>query len=325
MWDNIAGHRRQKEFLERYLQAEERPHAMLFSGAAGLGKRQLALEFASTLLCLNGKGGDSCESCRLFAGGGHSDFIQVDIEEGYKNIRIEQIKELTGKAAFAPVLSKFKVCIISDADKMTAEAANSFLKLLEEPPEGWVIILLAESADKMLSTILSRVICLRFYGLEAALLQKLLQDKGVPDGEAAVLALMSEGSPGTALALREQDVFEVRKQAAAFLEALPLKMPMNYLDGRAWLSYEAPQAMLFVRTLQLLLRDMLLGLAGAGKNFYNCDMQEELEELRRGWNIKGLQQALQAVNEAYAALAGSAGAKLVLEAAALKIDKLYKE
>lgn len=325
MWDNIAGHRRQKDFLARYLQAGERPHAMLFCGAAGLGKKMLALDFARTLLCLNGKGGDGCESCRLFKGGGHPDFIITEIEEGYKNIRIEQIKELTEKAAFAPVLSEFKVCIINGADKMTAEAANSFLKLLEEPPESWVIILLAEAEEKMLSTILSRVICLRFHGLEEGQMLRLLQERGVPESEARVLARMGEGSPGAALSLKEQDVFEVRRQAAAFLEALPLKMPVNYLDGRAWLAYEAPKAMLFVRTMQLLLRDMLLGLAGAGKNFYNCDMEAELEELRLGWNIRKLQLALQDVSKAYSALEGSAGAKLVLESMALKIDKLYKE
>ena len=62
MWDNILGHAKQKEFLQRYLQAQERPHALLFVGAEGLGKKQLALAFAKALLCANHTGSDHCEA-----------------------------------------------------------------------------------------------------------------------------------------------------------------------------------------------------------------------------------------------------------------------
>lgn len=65
MWDNVVGHEAQKQYLQRYLKAQERPHALLFSGPDGLGKRQLALEFAKTLLCATHTGTDNCKACRL--------------------------------------------------------------------------------------------------------------------------------------------------------------------------------------------------------------------------------------------------------------------
>ncbi len=330
MWESVLGHEQNKEFLQNFLKTQARPHALLFCGAEGLGKKKLALEFAKTLLCLNGKGEDSCESCRLmnFADGNvsHPDFIFVEKLEGKRDIIIDQIRELIKQAAFAPVLSKNKVCIIDGADIMNEASANSFLKLLEEPPEGWVIILLASNEEKLLSTIMSRVVKLRFNPVLVAQVEKLLVERGVKHAEAEVLARISEGSVGGALNLHEQEALEYRQTALAFLEALPLPMPMNYVAGRAWVEkYELEEAVLFVKLLQLLLRDMLLIKTGVTAELYNCDVQENLQTLSTGWKPQGLKQALLATNDAYKALVSSVGRKLVLENLVMKIDKSRKE
>lgn len=147
MWEHIIGHTEQKKFLQNYLQAKERPHALLFSGAAGLGKRTLALEFAKALLCFQHNGTDGCEACRLMnlqdGNLSHPDFVLVQHEWDDKKDRlrdtiiIDQIRELTAKTALAPVMSPTRVCIVEDADTMVPAAANAFLKLLEEPrPAG---------------------------------------------------------------------------------------------------------------------------------------------------------------------------------------------
>lgn len=329
MWDNVLGHLAQKQFLQNYLRAGERPHALLFCGASGLGKELLAMEFAKSLLCLNHAEADACESCRLFNlqdnSFAHPDFIRIGIEDGYKSIRIEQIKELISKTAFAPVLSETKVCLIRDADKLTIDAANSLLKLLEEPPAGWVLIMLAQAEDKLLPTILSRVVSLRFQPVDEALVMEVLAKEDVPEEKACVLSRFAEGSVGEALRLWKQDVFEYRVQAKAFLEALPLAAPFSYLAGRTWLEkYERPEAVLFVRLLQLFLRDMLFIKLEAGARLYNIDVADELVNESRTWGITGLKEALEAVDEAYRALESNVGIKLTLEAMALKIDNAYK-
>lgn len=330
MWDSVLGHEQNKEFLQSFLKAQARPHALLFCGAEGLGKKKLALEFAKTFLCLNGKGNDGCEACRLlnFADGNvsHPDFIMVERLPEKRELLIDQMRDLAKQAAFAPVLSKNKICIVEDADTMKEAAANSFLKLLEEPPEGWLIILLASSEDKLLSTILSRVVKLRFNPLTVADVKQLLLARGVDEAESEVLARISEGSIGAALNLHQQQALEYRQTAISFLEALPLELPLNYLAGRAWVEkYERSEAILFVKLLQLLLRDMLFVKVGMTANLYNCDMQENLVVLSDGWQPQGLKQSLAAVNDAYKALETSTGVRLVMENLALKIDTFRKE
>lgn len=329
MWDSILGHEQNKEFLKKYLQAESRPHALLFCGAEGLGKRALAQQFAKTLLCLHEDGMDGCESCRLlnFADGNisHPDFLLLAPEEDSRNIKIEQVKEIIRQSAFAPVLSKYKVCIVDGADKMTVDAANSFLKLLEEPPQGWVIILIATAENALLSTILSRVVRLRFNPVDVALVKQLLQKQQLTEQEAEVLARVSEGSAGTALALSEQQFFDCRKQALALIEAFPLPSAFNYLGTFNMPDKDYSQAQLFIKALQVLIRDMLLLKIAASADLYNTDLSDELRELAAGWQPRQLRGALRKIDDAYKALTESAGIKLTLEAMALQIDILRKE
>ncbi|MBQ9763626.1 MAG: DNA polymerase III subunit delta' [Phascolarctobacterium sp.] len=330
MWDSVLGHEQNKEFLQNFLKAQARPHALLFCGAEGLGKKKLALEFAKSFLCLNGVGNDGCEACRLlnFADGNvsHPDFIMVERLPEKRELLIDQMRELIKQAAYAPVLSKNKICIIEDADTMREAAANSFLKLLEEPPDGWLIILLASSEDKLLTTILSRVVKLRFNPLAVADVKQLLVERGIADQESEVLARISEGSVGAALNLHQQQALEYRQTAISFLEALPLEMPLNYLAGRTWVEkYERSEAILFVKLLQLLLRDMLFVKIGMTANLYNCDLQEILTALCGGWQPQGLKKALAAVSDAYKALNTTTGVKLILENLAMKIDNFRKE
>lgn len=341
MWEHIIGHTEQKKFLQNYLQAKERPHALLFSGAAGLGKRTLALEFAKALLCFQHNGTDGCEACRLMnlqdGNLSHPDFVLVQHEWDDKKDRlrdtiiIDQIRELTAKTALAPVMSPTRVCIVEDADTMVPAAANAFLKLLEEPPAGWVIILLAANVNRLLPTIMSRVVQLRFQAIEPQLVEQALQARQIEPAKAAVLARISEGSIGLALNLAaangQLDVFECRKQAATFLEALPLAMPMNYLAGRSWLDkkVQREQALLLVQLWQLLLRDLMMCNLQLYDRIYNIDLLDELKSQSSGWQLSALKQALVIVQEAYDALVSSVGMKTALETMALKIDKIYKE
>jgi DNA polymerase-3 subunit delta' len=152
MFDQIVGHQQNKEFLARFLNREERPHALLFYGPEGIGKCLLAKEFARAFLCLGSPQGEKpcnhCESCRLlnFETGNfaHPDYLYFDPmtdEEQEKKktkiISVSQIRNLIKQSAFGPTLSKQKICIVNEADTMNTEAANSLLKLLEEPPDKW--------------------------------------------------------------------------------------------------------------------------------------------------------------------------------------------
>ena len=330
MWDSVVGHEQNKAFLANFLTAQARPHALLFSGGEGLGKKQLALAFAKTLLCLHQRGEDGCESCRLlnFREGNfsHPDFILLQRYEDKTEILIEQIRNLISQAAFAPVLSSHKVCIIEDADKMNINAANSFLKLLEEPPAGWVIILLATKEEALLPTILSRVVTLRFHPVSLVEVEEHLARLGIGQAQAQVLARLSEGSIGLARRLQDEDVWDYRKVAWKLIQALPLSTPLNYIAEVQWVEkYTRQEALLLLKLLQLLLRDMLFVRSGLRFNLYNCDWQQDLTEQAQQWSLSGLTRALKVVNGAHRALQSNAGVKLVLEACVIQIDTIRKE
>ena len=343
MWDKVLGHTQIKDFLASYIEREERPHALLFSGAEGLGKRKLALEFARSLLCFKHSEGDGCDACRLMnlddGNLSHPDFLHIVREEDpkthrLKDLSIDQMRDLVSKSAFAPVMSPVKVCLIEDVDKMGEPAANSFLKLLEEPPQGWVFILLATSPDRLLTTILSRVVHLRFHSIPLPLVEKTLAaydfaDSGMPPiapEQLPVLARLSEGSLGLAVQYYEQQIFSYREQAYAFLEALPLTSPVGYLTGRVWVEkYERPEALLFVQVLQLLFRDLLTCKLQVNTELYNCDLESSIMDLAHKWKTKNIKKALEVVQDTYVALVTNVGMKLAMEAMALKIDKISKE
>lgn len=331
MWDEVLGHQQNKEFLQKLLKPGSRPHALLFYGMGGIGKKMLALHFAKTFLCKSAdkKPCGICESCRLmdiennsFA---HPDFYLLTAEEAGKDIKIEQVKEMAKQAAFAPVLSEHKVCIIDDAGQMTAEAANSLLKLLEEPPPGWLFILITQQAERLLPTVLSRVVRLRFDAPDNSAVQQILKAKGITQNT-QVLAALAGGSPGRALSYNQADIFAIRREALDLLKKLPLQNPFGYIAALGWgEKYDRAAALLLTEQFIYLLRDVLLVQSGAGGQVYNTDIMAGLDGIAADWPLHTARQGVNAAQEAWQNINKNVSAKNVLEALVLKLDLLRKE
>lgn len=331
MWDEVLGHQQNKEFLQKLLKPGSRPHALLFYGMGGIGKKMLALHFAKTFLCksVSKKPCGICESCRLmdiennsFA---HPDFYLLTAEEAGKDIKIEQVKEMAKQAAFAPVLSEHKVCIIDDAGQMTAEAANSLLKLLEEPPPGWLFILITQQAERLLPTVLSRVVRLRFDAPDSSAVQQILKAKGITQNT-QVLAALAGGSPGRALSYNQADIFAIRREALDLLKKLPLQNPFGYIVALGWgEKYDRAAALLLTEQFIYLLRDVLLLQSGAGGQVYNTDIMAGLDGIAADWPLHTARQGVNAAQEAWQNINKNVSAKNVLEALVLKLDLLRKE
>lgn len=331
MWDEVLGHQQNKEFLQKLLKPGSRPHALLFYGMGGIGKKMLALHFAKTFLCKSAgkKPCGICESCRLmdiennsFA---HPDFYLLTAEEAGKDIKIEQVKEMAKQAAFAPVLSEHKVCIIDDAGQMTAEAANSLLKLLEEPPPGWLFILITQQAERLLPTVLSRVVRLRFDAPDTSAVRQILKANGITQN-AQVLAALAGGSPGRALSYNQADIFAIRREALDLLKKLPLQNPFGYIAALGWgEKYDRAAALLLTEQFIYLLRDVLLLQSGAGGQVYNTDIMAGLDGIAADWPLHTARQGVNAAQEAWQNINKNVSAKNVLEVLVLKLDLLRKE
>lgn len=136
------------------------PHAILLQGIHGLGKFAFAEKLVASLLCLNlsadAESCGQCHSCELLRAGSHPDHLVVKPEDAGKAIKVDQIRELKEKQTLMSKVSIAKVVLISPADAMNINAFNSLLKLLEEPQQNTVFILITEKPQRLPITIRSR-------------------------------------------------------------------------------------------------------------------------------------------------------------------------
>jgi len=173
------------------------PHALIFTGPRGVGKFSTAILFAAALFCPAGEP-DGCPSCLKAARGVHPDLHVVEAEGNL--IRIDQMRVLEKDLNKKPAEAKRKVAVIDEAQLMNQEAANTFLKTLEEPPPETYIILVAESKEALLPTVVSRCHEVRFSALGKKDIEDfLVRREGLGRAEAERLARLSGGIFGRAL------------------------------------------------------------------------------------------------------------------------------
>ncbi len=204
--DVLAGQEHVRRMLERGLGTGRLGHALLFSGPRGLGKAEAAVALARASCCSDPERGGAlggcgaCVPCRQVAEGGHPDVRWVAPSPG--SIRIEQVREVIREACLRPFSGRGRVFIFRDADRLTEEAANALLKVLEEPPEGTRFILLTAVPGAVLPTIRSRCQELAFRPLAPEAVAALLGERqGLAGEEALRLAALAGGNPGLALEL----------------------------------------------------------------------------------------------------------------------------
>jgi hypothetical protein len=150
------------------------------------------------------------------------DFTEIrpeDEESGSKALKVDQFRELKASMGFGAHEGSYRVILIPNADRMTAQAANSVLKLLEEPPAGWIFFLTASDPTLVLPTVLSRCQALRLRPFPASTIESLLVDSGVARERARVCAMLSQGSWGKAAALSNDEVFASREHLLGFLKS----------------------------------------------------------------------------------------------------------
>lgn len=199
MWQT-HGHQKQKEFLEALLLGKKYAHAYLFAGPSGVGKKTLALEFASKILGVD-----------LNAEAFHPD-LMVWGDDKYK---IEDVRSLISDLSLKPYQSEYKVAILDNFEEVTTEAANSILKTLEEPNPSTIIILITSNKQKLLSTIVSRVQTVNFYKLTDQEFNNFLESKGIPKN------LSANGKPGKAVFLNNNpEAAKILAEHAQMLEQI---------------------------------------------------------------------------------------------------------
>jgi len=193
-YNQVAGQEEIKQSLIKSINNNQVSHCYIFEGPKGMGKYELALIFAQSLLCKNFNANpcNKCLSCIKINTNNHPDLHIINNDE--TTIKREEVDELIESVYKKPYESEKKVYIIKNAHEMTIQAANTFLKTLEEPPVDSVIILLTININLLLPTIASRCQTVKFRNVNKETIIKYLKDNyGTADDISDLAAEYSKG------------------------------------------------------------------------------------------------------------------------------------
>ncbi|MBM4071842.1 MAG: DNA polymerase III subunit delta' [Planctomycetes bacterium] len=239
-WQRIIGHQPVIDAFQRARARGRLAHAYLFTGPAGVGKRLFAGELAKAILCESDanrdkiEACDQCPACALVDAGTHPDWQALARPEDKNVVPIELMQELCQTFALKSARGKGKVAILDDADDLSAEAANCFLKTLEEPPLGSIFILVGSSPERQMATIRSRCQLVRFRPLDAEAMNAWFDQHGIESHQRARLTKLSGGSPGQALALADPELWTFRQ---SLLTALSQPQPDAVALSKSWMEF----------------------------------------------------------------------------------------
>ncbi len=286
---DVAGNVRIKRILKMALERGRVPNSLLFCGPEGVGKMAMALTLAKTLNCLSltNDSCDACPSCVAIDKGVHPDVMVIAAER--QEIKIEQTRFLKQMAYLRPMTGKKRVFIVDDAAAMSDAAANSLLKVLEEPPLHSHLILVSASPFLLFPTILSRCQTLAFSAIGREELEEILLERNFGMEQARILALLVGGNLERALDLEWEEVQSLKEESWALFEALASgDRSALFLERFGALAKSVQEE--FGRTLELsssFVRDILLLKLGGDPQFLlNPDFEPRLREAAAAWTVR---------------------------------------
>jgi len=303
-------------------------HAYLFAGPAGVGRYDAAVAFAQLLNCQRSAAEDACgecRPCRLIAAGQHPDVRTVDVGRGLlldpqdttrTVIGIDQVRALRREVSFPPLEGRYKVYIFVGADNMQAEAANSLLKILEEPPPQVVIVLIAETTVPMLPTVVSRCQLVRFSLVPAAEIeQALISRHRLDPGRARFIAALAGGQLGRAITwATSSEALEWREQGLDLLERMETADPLERMDAAEAMARDKERLADLLDVALFWFRDLLVWQeTGDERHLINLDRKGKVAELAAKVPGPVLSERIRAVEEAKDALRRNVHPRLLLE------------
>lgn len=297
----------------------------LFWGPEGLGKMEAAIEFAKFLECPQKPPCLNCRSCVDIDKQIHPDVLIVRPESGEggeeKDIGIDEVRRIKHFLSFFPQSGSYKIVVVNKADRLTEEAQNSFLKILEEPKGRAVLILIAASPGRLLKTILSRLFSVKFRTWPQEEIFRLLKEAGAEEKTARVVAKKAMGRPALAEEMlsdpheeEQETIFDIIGKSAAgrfvFIESI-----LSASGGKNGKGIED-----LLNAGLFLFRDMLLLKLGLKDLVVNLNFCEKTEKAAAKYETGKILEIIRSISKTQIILKDTnANSRLALENLMLQI------
>ena len=350
--------------LRESISAARFPHSLILAGPRGAGKYTLALMLAQAISCLNPPRNDGlpdfcgvCSNCARIGEAArldelvaaavaaredlretdkretrilvqtHPDMLVIPPDPPQMLIKLGQVAHAIHAAYFRPPIEARRSVTIFTSSAFMKEAANSLLKLLEEPPDHASLILLTENPQELLPTIRSRAVIYRLGALPTGELEALLASRRpeLKPRDRALVARLAEGAVGRALGL-DLDAWLLSRQDALILLRTALGEPDYSTLFRATEAYRAgaegqEKTLNLLRVLGSLLEDLLLTAAGTPALVRNLDLAPELERMVQGVTVEWLDGAARAIVQVEQGMRRNLLRSLSLDAMATSLER----
>ena len=377
-FQDFLGNAQTVTHLRESIRAGRFPHSLILAGPRGAGKYTLALMLAKAVNCLQPTETDGlpdfCGVCRNCTRIGLSANLQALVDEAVAArdalretdkretriliqthpdvlivppdppqllIKLGQVRQVIHVAYYRPPVESKRSFSIFTSSAFMKEAANSLLKVLEEPPEHTSLILLTENPQEMLPTIRSRAVIHRLGAIPAADLEALLAKRRpeLKPPDRALAARLAEGAVGRALTI-DLGVYLASRQDALILLRTALREPGVPADRSSSAGWEPDYSQLFhatesyragadgqektinlLRALGSLIEDLLLVVAGTPHLIRNLDLEAELARLAQGLTVDWIDSAARALVQVEQGMRRNLLRSLSLDAMAVSLDR----
>ncbi|KAA3609785.1 MAG: hypothetical protein D8M58_08935 [Calditrichaeota bacterium] len=354
-FENLIIQDKIKSFFNNVIRNDHLAHAYLFYGNGGTGKVAFALELAKTLNCIGpqNKPCGECPACIKISNSGHPDVklifpISKSVKEekrsglikqktqhpykklaipGHLNIPIETIRELKKEAMYAPFEAKKRVFIISGIEYFSREAANSFLKLLEEPPDNLMIILIANDINSVLDTIRSRCQPVLFPMFSEEQVMKIVAKYFDPNDDLRAIIRINQNNIGDILDNIENSDEDIRPIILNYMRSVASNkwVEINKINEAIVQTRDKNKALEFINMMLLWISDAFrFNTVGSGKDLLNIDMEDVIVKFAGHYNKIDYNQVIIVLEQAYQDIKTNLNVSLTMTNLAINMQKLLR-
>jgi DNA polymerase-3 subunit delta' len=320
---DIYGHEKQISILQTAAARNRIPHAYLFYGMEGVGKRTVAEVFTKALNCRSNSidACDECPSCVKIDRRNHPDVVMIRAEGQF--IKIKEIRELQEQMKFRPLEGRKRIFIIDDADRMNIVSANALLKTLEEPSASNILMLITARPHQLPMTILSRCQHLRFNPLRRETIASYLQEKVSLDSpKSSLLALSSGGSIGKALTLHDDSYLTTRNVVFNIMSKIRMNDPLMVLSLANGFGQERKEITERLSILMTGYRDALVYKETSEVDrVINQDHIDVIKSVAENVAGRDIMNSIRAVDRAFHAVSQNTNKQLTLEVMMFKLNR----